>query len=106
MTAVTQVVDMLGGGMADNRATIELMDRLRSARQKLQGDLAGHTARALPWQDAEMAGGYLEIIEGTLERRQDRSGQWPPLDDGGGGGGDTRFGDTGRRHRVDRSQQN
>lgn len=82
MTAVTQVIDMLGSGMANNRATIEMMDQLRSVRQKLQSDLAGHTAQALPWQDAETGGGYIEVIEGL---KKDHPKFWP--------NNDNRFGD-------------
>ncbi|MCH8922577.1 MAG: hypothetical protein IIA67_05455 [Planctomycetes bacterium] len=82
MTAVTQVIDMLGSGMANNRATIEMMDQLRTVRQKLQTDLAGHTAQALPWQDAETGGGYLEVIEGL---KKDHPDFWP--------NNDNRFGD-------------
>ena len=33
MTAVTGVINILSGGMADNCATIELMDQLRTVRQ-------------------------------------------------------------------------
>ena len=83
MTAVTTAISMLGGRMGNNRATIEMIDQLRSVRQKLQSDLAGHTAQALPWQDAETGGGYIEIIEGPLK---DHPSSWP--------NNDNRFGDT------------
>jgi hypothetical protein len=85
MTAVTQVMDMLGGSMADNRAAIEQMDQLRTVRLKLQADLAGHTAQALPWQNAESGSGYFEVVEGTDTTLQDRLSGWP--------NGDNRFGD-------------
>lgn len=85
MTAVTTAISMLGGRMGNNRATIEMIDQLRSVRQKLQSDLAGHTAQALPWQDAETGGGYIEIIEGNDPQMQDRLSGWPS--------GDNRFGD-------------
>ena len=92
MLAVQQVMGILGGGLANNRATLEMMTQQASVRVKLQSDLAGHTAQALPLQDAESAGGYLEFIEGE---KKDTSADWPPITDSRGNTyPDSRFADT------------
>jgi len=50
--------------VSSSRATIEMSDRLRFARNRLQNDLAGHTVTTIPPRRPEDGEGYLEIVEG------------------------------------------
>ncbi len=64
MGAVVSVFDMLGTGVAGSRATIEMSDRLRNARNLLQTDLEGLTCPTLPPIRPEANAGYFEYVEG------------------------------------------
>ncbi len=64
MTAVITLFANLSGTVTDSRALIEISERLRATRNRLQLDLAGHTATTLPPLRPEDGEGYLEIIEG------------------------------------------
>jgi len=64
MTAVITLFANVAGTVANSRALIEMSERLRSARNRLQQDLIGHTATTIPPLRPEDGEGYLEIIEG------------------------------------------
>jgi prepilin-type N-terminal cleavage/methylation domain-containing protein len=64
MTAVITLFANLSGTVSDSRALIEISERLRATRNRLQLDLAGHTASTIPPLRPEDGEGYLEIIEG------------------------------------------
>ena len=64
MTAVVTLFANLSSTVSTSRALIEISERLRGARNRLQLDLAGHTANTLPPLRPEDGEGYLEIIEG------------------------------------------
>jgi prepilin-type N-terminal cleavage/methylation domain-containing protein len=66
MGAVVTLFGNMTTSVTDSRAVIELSERLRSTRNRLQLDLAGHTATAMPTRSPEADEGYLEIIEGPL----------------------------------------
>ncbi|HEX4142105.1 MAG TPA: prepilin-type N-terminal cleavage/methylation domain-containing protein [Pirellulales bacterium] len=75
MTAVITLFANVAGTVANSRALIEVSERLRTARNRLQLDLAGHTATTLPPLRPEDGDGYLEIIEGP----NTDSGSYLPL---------------------------
>ncbi len=64
MTAVVTLFANLSSTVSNSRALIEISERLRAARNRLQLDLAGHTANTLPPLRPEDGEGFLEIIEG------------------------------------------
>jgi Tfp pilus assembly protein PilE len=64
MTAVITLFANVTGTLANGRALVEISERLRSARNRLQLDLAGHTATTIPPLRPEDGEGYLEIQEG------------------------------------------
>ncbi len=65
MFAVVQIFAMLGDSVSDSRALLEMNDRLRAAKTRLQLDLGGLTVVPLPPR-GEDNDGYLEIIEGPV----------------------------------------
>ncbi|MDZ7619464.1 MAG: hypothetical protein U1E05_20890, partial [Patescibacteria group bacterium] len=65
MFAVVQIFAMIGGSVSESRALLEMNDRLRSAKTRLQMDLDGMTVVPLPPRSEE-GDGYLEIIEGPV----------------------------------------
>ena len=65
MFAVVQIFAMISGSVSDSRALLEMNDRLRSAKTRLQMDLEGLTVVPLPPRGEE-DDGYLEIIEGAV----------------------------------------
>jgi hypothetical protein len=64
MSAVIMLFANIVGSLVDGRALIEVSERLRTVRNRLQLDLAGHTATTIPPLRPEDGQGYLEIIEG------------------------------------------
>jgi hypothetical protein len=74
MFAVVRVFELMGNGLAQGRATIEMAGQLRSVAHRLQQDLDWITVTTLPWVNSESGMGYLEVIEGP---RNDRD---PDLD--------------------------
>jgi hypothetical protein len=64
MTTVVTVFGLVMDSISNSRATIEMTDRLRGARNRLQLDLAGATAATTPPLSPLDDQGYLEYIEG------------------------------------------
>lgn len=64
MGTVMTVFAMITGAVADNRAVMETVDRLKSATSRLQADLQGRTCSTLPWNRPESASGYFVYAEG------------------------------------------
>jgi prepilin-type N-terminal cleavage/methylation domain-containing protein len=70
MGLVVQVFAIVGDTVADTRATIQMIDRLRAARQTLQSDLAGVTCPGVkPPVDPKLGLGFIEIVEGPIGSR-------------------------------------
>jgi len=70
MGLVVQIFAMVGDTVAETRSTIQMIDRLRAARQTVQSDLAGFTfAGHVPPLDPERGLGYIEIVEGPIGSR-------------------------------------
>lgn len=65
MFAVVQIFAMIGDNVSDSRAILEMNDRVRAAKTRLQMDLGGITVVPLPPRD-EDGDGYVEIIEGEV----------------------------------------
>ncbi len=65
MFAVVQIFAMIGDSVSDSRAILEMNDRVRAAKTRLQMDLGGLTVVPLPPRDEE-GDGYVEIIEGEV----------------------------------------
>lgn len=66
MAAVAQLFASISTSISASRASIGLSESLRSARNKLQNDLAGATATMLPPLRPELGKGYFEYIEGPI----------------------------------------
>ncbi|MBX7074353.1 MAG: hypothetical protein K1X71_14500 [Pirellulales bacterium] len=66
MTMVVTVMSQVMENISGSRATIEMTDRLRYARERVQKDLAGVTVFPNPPIRPESGQGYLEIIEGSM----------------------------------------
>lgn len=64
MFAVVRVFELMGSGLTQGRATIEMAGQLRSVAHRMQQDLDWITVSALPWISSDSGMGYLEIIEG------------------------------------------
>ncbi len=64
MATVVSVFDLLGTSVAHSRATLEMSDRLRHARNVVQTDLASITCPVRPWIRPEEGVGYFEYVEG------------------------------------------
>ena len=62
--AVITMFGNVSNSISDSRGMLESADRLRLAEERLQMDLAGHTATPNPPRKPENNEGYLEIIEG------------------------------------------
>jgi len=75
MTAVITLFANVTTTVSSSRALIEISERLRTARNRLQLDLAGHTATTIPPLRPEDGEGYLEIIEGP---NTDSGSYFPP----------------------------
>jgi type II secretory pathway pseudopilin PulG len=64
MGTVMTIFGMITGAVADNRALMETVDRLKSATARLQADLQGLTCSTMPWNRIESASGYFVYAEG------------------------------------------
>ena len=64
MGAVVTLFQVMADSVSASRAMIELGDRMRSCRNRLQTDLIGATAKMTPPMRPEDDAGYFEIIEG------------------------------------------
>lgn len=64
MGTVMTIFGMITGAVADNRAMMETVDRLKSVTARLQADLQGRTCWTLPWNRIESASGYFVYAEG------------------------------------------
>lgn len=64
MAAVVTAFATISDSVQQRRATGEMSNSLRHARNVLQRDLAGVTCNMLPWQKPEWNHGYFELIEG------------------------------------------
>jgi hypothetical protein len=64
MGAVVSIFGWIGNSVSDSRASIEIAERLRAARNRLQLDLQSATAQMDPPRRPESDEGYLEYIEG------------------------------------------
>ena len=66
MTTVVTVFGLVMDSISNSRATIEMTDRLRGARNRLALDLQGATAPMTPPLSPDISAGYFEIIEGPI----------------------------------------
>lgn len=66
MTTVVTVFGLVMDGISNSRATIEMTDRLRGARNRLALDLQGATAPMTPPISPDISAGFSEIIEGPI----------------------------------------
>jgi hypothetical protein len=66
MGAVVTLFQTMSDSVSGSRSIIELTERLRSCRNRLQADLQGATATMLPPLRPENDEGYFEYIEGPL----------------------------------------
>lgn len=66
MAAVVTLFGFVGGRVADSRALLEMSERLRATRLRLQEDLAGVTAPMVPPLRPEENKGYFEYVEGVV----------------------------------------
>ncbi len=64
MGAVVTLFQVMADSVSASRALIELSDRMRNCRNRLQTDLIGATAKMNPPMRPEDDAGYFEIIEG------------------------------------------
>lgn len=66
MTMVVSVMSQVMEAVSTSRSTIEMSDRLRFARERIQKDLAGTTLFPNPPHKPESGEGYFEYIEGPM----------------------------------------
>jgi len=88
---VVTIFGMIGQNVSYSRSTMEMTDRLRATKQRLQLDLAGITVPMLPPQNPDSGLGYLEITEGPVGRVPAYTVNVP--DENGTNGPDTTVGD-------------
>jgi hypothetical protein len=65
MGSVVTIFGLVGDSISGSRATIEISERLRNARNRLQADLQGITVTMLPPRKPEDDEGYFEFVEGA-----------------------------------------
>ncbi|NLF73329.1 MAG: hypothetical protein GX575_30195 [Candidatus Anammoximicrobium sp.] len=63
--ALSQAFAIVGEGVAQGRAAIELSGSMRGVANQLQEDLDGVTVPVRPWTDEAAGLGYFEILEGV-----------------------------------------
>jgi hypothetical protein len=68
MGIVVTIFGAIGTGVSNSHATMDMSDQLRTAKNRLQVDLAGVTAQMLPPRRPEYGEGYFEIIDGPAGR--------------------------------------
>lgn len=66
MTMVVSIFSLVMDNVSGSRATIEMTDKLRFVRERLQRDLAGVTVIPIPPRRPENGEGYFEYIEGPI----------------------------------------
>lgn len=66
MTMVVSIFSLVMDNVSGSRATIEMTDKLRFVRERLQKDLAGVTVIPIPPRRPENGEGYFEYIEGSI----------------------------------------
>jgi len=93
VAAVVQIFGSIGESVNNSRATLEMSDRVRSARTRLEMDLASVTASMLPPLRPETAQGYFEYIEGPIGPVFPPSQVAINTDDSGASVADTTVGD-------------
>lgn len=64
MGLVVEMFGMVGTSVSESRSTMEMVERLRNVRMRLQTDLAGVTAPTVPTLSPENDQGYFEASEG------------------------------------------
>ncbi len=64
VAALAQAFSVVGTGVANNRAALEMAGQLRAVSDRLQEDLSGCTAPTLPWPDPSEGLGYFEFVDG------------------------------------------
>ncbi len=64
MGTVMTIFGNVGKSVTDSRSSIEMSERVRNARNRIQADVSGVTALTLPPRRPEDNEGYLEYIEG------------------------------------------
>lgn len=64
MGAVARLFVVFGRGVSQSQATVELSGKMRSTAWQLRQDLAGATAKLVPWAEPEANAGYFELLEG------------------------------------------
>lgn len=70
MGAVVSLFQIISDSVSGSRSIIEMSERLRAARNRLQTDLQGATADMRPPLRPEADQGYLELIEGPMTDAQ------------------------------------
>jgi prepilin-type N-terminal cleavage/methylation domain-containing protein len=66
MGIVVTIFGQISTGVSNSHATMDMTDQLRTAKNRLQVDLAGVTAQMLPPRRPEFGEGYFEIIDGPV----------------------------------------
>lgn len=69
MFAVVRVFELMGSGLTQGRATIEMAGQLRSVAHRMQQDLDWITVSTQPWISSDSGMGYLEVLEGPRNDR-------------------------------------
>jgi hypothetical protein len=66
LAALAEGFKRIGDSIADNRAALEVSNRLRGVALRLKEDLEGATVRMIPPADAMSGQGYFEYFEGPM----------------------------------------
>lgn len=74
MTMVVSVMSQVMDSISTSRASIEMNDRLRFVRERIQNDLGGITLFPNPPHRPEAGEGYFEYIEGPMGATAPRAG--------------------------------
>ncbi len=80
MGAVVTLFGTIADSVSGSRSIIEISERLRATRNRLQADLQGATATMKPPLRPENDEGYFELIEGPALDQNSVSGAGGPLD--------------------------
>jgi type II secretory pathway component PulJ len=93
VAAVVKIFGDIGESVNQSRDTLEMADRLRAARARLEMDLAGITVTMLPPRRPESGEGYFEYTEGPVGPRLAPSSLAKNTDDPANSSPDTTVGD-------------
>ena len=66
MLVVVNIFSILSRGVQISRSAVEMMDRMRTVKSRLQADFAGLTVVVDPPRRPESGEGYLEYVEGPV----------------------------------------